>query len=82
MIIHGIGDALAMAKRRNSTPEMLKKLIDGNAVGEAFGYYYDENGKVVHKVLTVGIQLDDLSPEKRVITVAVGKLKQKQSVHI
>ncbi|MDF9758947.1 DNA-binding transcriptional regulator LsrR (DeoR family) [Peribacillus simplex] len=77
MIIHGIGDAMAMAERRNSSPEMLKKLLDGNAVGEAFGYYYDENGKVVHKVLTVGIQLDDLSPEKRVITVAGGKTKAK-----
>jgi central glycolytic genes regulator len=75
MIIHGIGDA--MAERRNSSPETLKKLLDGNAVGEAFGYYYDENGKVVHKVLTVGIQLDDLSPEKRVITVAGGKTKAK-----
>jgi central glycolytic genes regulator len=68
---------MAMAERRNSSPEMLKKLLDGNAVGEAFGYYYDENGKVVHKVLTVGIQLDDLSPEKRVITVAGGKTKAK-----
>ncbi|MGE7761752.1 sugar-binding transcriptional regulator [Peribacillus sp. NPDC097895] len=77
MIIHGIGDAIAMAERRNSSPESLKKLLDGNAVGEAFGYYYDENGKVVHKVLTVGIQLDDLSPEKRVITVAGGKTKAK-----
>ncbi|MFJ7745160.1 sugar-binding transcriptional regulator [Peribacillus sp. NPDC097295] len=77
MIIHGIGDALAMAKRRNTSSDMLKKLIDGNAVGEAFGYYYDENGTVVHKVLTVGIQLEDLSPEKRVITVAGGKTKVK-----
>ena len=77
MVIHGIGDALAMAKRRNSTPEMLEKLLIGKAVGEAFGYYYDENGEVVHKVLTVGIQLEDLSPEKRVITVAGGKTKVK-----
>jgi len=45
-----VGDAMAMAERRNSSPEMLKKLLDGNAVGEAFGYYYDENGKVIVSV--------------------------------
>lgn len=27
MIIHGIGDAMAMAERRNSPPEMLKKFV-------------------------------------------------------
>ena len=39
MMIHGIGDALAMAERRNETPEMLKQLMMEHAVGEALGYY-------------------------------------------
>ena len=40
--------------------EIYQKLKRWTAVGEAFGYYFNEQGEVVHKVKTVGIQLDDL----------------------
>ena len=77
MVVHGIGEALVMAERRNSNPEVLKQLAEKHAVGEALGYYFNENGEIVQKVLTVGIQLEDLSPDKRVIAVAGGKQKAK-----
>ncbi|MBA5819253.1 hypothetical protein H3281_26730, partial [Escherichia coli] len=51
-IILGIGDALAMAKRRHTGEDVLEKIIHRKAVGEAFGYYFDEQGEVVHKVPT------------------------------
>lgn len=77
MVVHGIGEALVMAERRTSDANMLKELAEKHAVGEALGYYFNEDGEIVQKVLTVGIQLEDLSPDKRVIAVAGGKHKAK-----
>ncbi|PLR99137.1 sugar-binding transcriptional regulator [Bacillus sp. T33-2] len=77
MVLHGIGDAITMAERRNTSAEDMEKIIAGNAVGEAFGYYFNEDGEIVHKVLTIGLQLDDLAGIDSVIAVAGGKSKAK-----
>lgn len=77
MVLHGIGDAIIMAERRNTPPEEIEKIKRGNAVGESFGYYFNETGEVVHKVLTVGLQLEDLSNINHVIAVAGGASKAK-----
>jgi len=77
MVIHGIGDAITMAERRKTTHEDLLKIIDEKAVAEAFGYYFTEDGKVIHKVQTIGIQLEDLKHIKNVIAVAGGSSKSK-----
>lgn len=75
IVIHGIGDALTMAKRRKTNKETKEKLKNQNAVSEAFGYYFNENGAIVHKVRTFGIQLEDLNNFNDVITVAGGSSK-------
>jgi central glycolytic genes regulator len=77
MVVHGIGDAMTMAERRRTPEEDLKKIQAGQAVGEAFGYYFNQHGEVVHKVKTIGIQLDDLKNNKCVIAVAGGSSKAK-----
>ncbi|MBD1383528.1 sugar-binding transcriptional regulator [Metabacillus arenae] len=77
MVVHGIGEAKTMAERRNTSALVMKKINDGNAVAEAFGYYFNQDGKVVHKVQTVGIQLDDLNSIPNVIAVAGGASKAK-----
>lgn len=77
IVLHGIGDAITMAKRRKATEKVLEKLRSNRAVSEAFGYYLDEVGEVVHKVRTVGMQLEDLSQSKYVIAIAGGKSKAK-----
>jgi central glycolytic genes regulator len=77
MVIHGIGEAKTMAERRKTSPEDMKKILHDNAVAEAFGYYFNEQGEVVHKVRTMGIQLDDLQKIKDVIAVAGGRSKAK-----
>src|SRR3954451_21836624 len=69
MVLHGIGDAITMANRRKTSEEEMQKLIESKAVGEAFGYYFNEVGEVVHKVQTIGLQLDDLNNVKHVIAV-------------
>jgi len=77
IVLHGIGDALTMAERRKTPKEVIQKLKDNEAASEAFGYYFNQQGEVIHKVKTVGIQLEDLSTMQSVITIAGGKSKGK-----
>lgn len=75
ILIHGIGEAIAMAGRRKTSVNVLEKLTNEQAVSEAFGYYFNKEGKIVHKVRTIGIQLAALEEVDCVITVAGGKSK-------
>jgi central glycolytic genes regulator len=77
MVLHGIGDAITMAERRKTSDKDFEKIKQAEAVGEAFGYYFNEGGEVVHKVQTIGLQLDDLSHIEHVIAVAGGASKAK-----
>lgn len=80
IVIHGIGDALKMAERRKATDYDIERLMKENAVGEAFGYYFNRSGQVVHKVRTIGIQMTDLENTDCVITVAGGESKAEAIV--
>ena len=77
IVIHGIGDAMTMANRRKSPAQELQKLKKENAVAESFGYYFDENGKVIQKVQTIGLQLEDLEKIPIIFAVAGGASKAK-----
>ncbi|WP_053218677.1 sugar-binding transcriptional regulator [Virgibacillus senegalensis] len=77
VVIHGIGDAQTMARRRKASEQVLQKIIAGNAVSEAFGYYFDKAGEVIHKVRTVGLQLEDLYNSQCVVAIAGGTSKAK-----
>ncbi|WP_085521344.1 sugar-binding transcriptional regulator [Tuberibacillus sp. Marseille-P3662] len=75
MIVHGIGDAKTMAERRRSSEVLLKKIHQERAVAEAFGYYFNRDGEVVHKVKTIGLQLENIYENRTVIAVAGGHSK-------
>ncbi|ALX50410.1 sugar-binding transcriptional regulator [Lentibacillus amyloliquefaciens] len=78
IVLHGIGDAITMAKRRKTSNEIIGKLQQEEAVSEAFGYYFNDAGEVVHKVKTIGLHLDDLTGSSHsVITVAGGRSKAR-----
>ncbi|KQL53112.1 hypothetical protein AN964_06040 [Heyndrickxia shackletonii] len=77
MVLHGIGEAYTMAKRRKTKEEDMEKITGGHAVGEAFGYYFNEAGEIVHKVPTIGLQLKDLPNVQNVFAVAGGASKAK-----
>lgn len=77
VVIHGIGSALEMAIRRESTEEEQHSLVEKGAVSEAFGYYFDEEGNVVQRIRTVGIQLEQVNRCQSIIAVAGGKNKAK-----
>lgn len=75
IVVHGIGEAFVMAKRRHLKPQIIQHLMDEGALAEAFGYYFDRNGRVVHTMRTLGLQLEDLSSVENVIAVAGGHSK-------
>lgn len=77
IIVHAIGDALTMAKRRRASDAMLEKIKRAQAVAETFGYYFNQEGQVVHKVKTFGLQLENLFEDRHVIAVAGGCSKAK-----
>lgn len=77
IVIHGIGDALEMASRRQSSQEDIDVLVAKGAVGEAFGYYFNEEGQIVHHIRTIGIQLEQVHESDCVIAIAAGPQKVK-----
>lgn len=70
ILLHGIGTAEEMAGRRSLQPIFLKKIQDSKAVGEAFGYYFDAEGRIVHTTPSAGLRLEDL--KNIAISIAVG----------
>jgi central glycolytic genes regulator len=77
IVIHGIGDAIVMAKRRKVDDTTIHSLVNEGALAEAFGYYFDRGGKVVHKMLTLGLRLEDIQVTEVVIAVAGGQSKSE-----
>lgn len=77
VVVHGIGSADEMALRRNSTSDELTALRENGAIGEAFGYYFDETGKAVQRIRTIGLQLEQVKKCPIVIALAGGAEKAK-----
>ncbi|NLW46348.1 MAG: hypothetical protein GXY86_03280 [Firmicutes bacterium] len=75
MVLHGVGLAEEMARRRSMAPEQIGDLVKRGAVGEAFGYYFAVDGSVVHSTSSVGLQLAELKMVNQVIAVAGGRSK-------
>ncbi|MNH95313.1 central glycolytic protein regulator [compost metagenome] len=75
IVVHGIGDAMVMARRRKVADTTKHSLQSEGALAEALGYYFDRQGNVVHKMPTVGLRLEDLQHIEVVIGVAGGKSK-------
>ncbi|AIQ55685.1 sugar-binding transcriptional regulator [Paenibacillus borealis] len=77
IIVHGIGDAIEMTHRRKLDSGTISEIQGEGAVAESFGYYFNENGEVVHTMLTMGLRLEDIIRTEIVIGIAGGKRKAK-----
>ncbi len=75
MVLHGIGSAEEMARRRGMPQDEIFKLLEKGAVGEAFGYYFATDGTVVHSTSSVGLQLHELDEIGEVVAVVGGRSK-------
>ncbi|NLL71027.1 MAG: sugar-binding transcriptional regulator [Epulopiscium sp.] len=77
MLLFGIGNALTMAERRNLSETVIDYLERKQAVAEAFGYYFDEKGKMVYTSQSVGIKLEQIKGIPFTLAVAGGASKAK-----
>ncbi|SKC90224.1 sugar-binding transcriptional regulator [Maledivibacter halophilus] len=75
ILVFGIGRADKMAKRRGLKNDEIQSLISKGAVSEAFGYYFNENGEIVHEISTIGIKLETFKKIENLIAVAGGSEK-------
>jgi central glycolytic genes regulator len=75
ILLYGIGQAEAMARRRGLDSATMDRLTALGAVGEALGHYCTLSGKIVYATSSVGLRLDDLANVKHVIAVAGGRQK-------
>ncbi|MFD1957040.1 sugar-binding transcriptional regulator [Paenibacillus thailandensis] len=75
IVVHGIGEAAVMARRRKLDRREIDAMTQDGALAEAFGFYFDKNGSVVHKMQTVGLRLEDIVNTEVVIGIAGGKSK-------
>ena len=75
MVVHGIGEAMVMARRRKVDPETTESLRRDGALAEAFGYYFDRQGHILQKMPTVGLRIEDIHEMDMVIGIAGGKSK-------
>ena len=77
IVIHGVGQAKVMASRRQSDDDIYQLLDDHQAVGEAFGYYFNMDGEVVHRIRTIGLKFEDLKDKQSIYAVAGGTSKKE-----
>lgn len=75
IVLHGIGTAQEMAEKRGSTDKDKELLEERGAVGEAFGYYFNEAGEIVHQIRTICIQPEHIRMSENVLAIAGGAHK-------
>lgn len=75
IVVHGIGDAMTMARRRKLNARTMDEIGKDGALAEAFGYYFDRDGRVVHRMATAGLRLEDIEAAGIVIGIAGGRSK-------
>lgn len=75
IVVHGIGNAEEIALQRKSSSEEVEHIRSGGAVSEAFGYYFNDQGEVVYRIRTAGIQLEQVKNAAFILAVAGGHSK-------
>lgn len=75
ILLHGIGGAEEIGRRRGLSEQEISKIRKKGAVAEAFGYYFNKEGKVVHTASSVGLSVTDLKNIRIVIAIAGGANK-------
>jgi central glycolytic genes regulator len=75
LLVHGIGEAEEMSRRRGLNQEILRILKERKAVSEVFGYYFNRSGELVYRMSTMGMQMESVQKIDSVLAVAGGKSK-------
>ncbi|HEX6971324.1 MAG TPA: sugar-binding domain-containing protein [Limnochordia bacterium] len=82
IVLHGIGTAEEMARRRGLPPDVVRLLHERRSVGEAFGYYFDAAGQIVYTTSSVGLRFEDLASVPLVVAVGGGHTKAEAALAV
>lgn len=82
LLVFGVGRADLMAKKRRLDPDTLSLLSERGAVCEAFGNYFDIDGKSVHETDSIGLSLENYNKVKKAIAIAYGKEKAEAIISL
>ncbi len=77
VVVHGVGTALEMARRRNLSEAEITHIHQLGAVGESFGFYFNSASEVVYTTSSLGLRLADLCSVPTVICVGGGASKAR-----
>ena len=82
VLVFGVGRADEMVERRKLSDEKAKDIMDKEAVGEAFGHYFNKKGEIVYKLNTVGIDMKSFKNKRETIAVFAGRKKAEAFIPI
>ncbi|MDY0236621.1 MAG: sugar-binding domain-containing protein [Gudongella sp.] len=82
ILLFGIGRADELAQRRRLPIEKIDNLLKEGAVAEAFGHYFNINGRDIWEYKTVGISLGSYKKLEKIIGVAGGKNKAEAIIAV
>lgn len=74
-LLLSIGQAQLMAERRNLSTQQQIYLQEKEAVGEAFGVFYNQDGEIILRRPRIGLQIEDVEQIPLVITIVGGASK-------
>lgn len=81
-LMFGIGRADTMAKRRNLSQEQIDSLLNKGSVAEAFGHFFNIEGKEIWEYKTIGLSLERFKNLENLIGVAGGEEKAEAIIAI
>jgi central glycolytic genes regulator len=82
ILLFGVGRADVMASRRSLEQSEIDDILRKGAVAESFGYYFNQNGDIVHEISTIGIGLNKYKSLKSAIAVAADVNKAEAIIAI
>lgn len=82
IVLFGIGDALRMAEKRRVSEAIYDYLIRKEAIGEAFGYYFNAEGEIVYTSRSISISLEAIKKIPCIIAVAGGTKKARAIIAV
>jgi central glycolytic genes regulator len=82
ILIHGIGVAEEMCKKRNLSSEIIFNIKKYGAVGEAYGHYFNSSGEIVYSMPFIGIPKNHIDGVKNMVAVAAGTQKAKAIIAV
>lgn len=80
VLVHGIGAASEMSRRRGLNEDVARILRERQAVSEVFGYYFNRGGELVYRMSTVGMKMETVQQLPDVLAIAGGKSKAEAIV--